>query len=91
MLRKLPLVAAVLILVLQGGALAKNANLTGKCVCRVGNNPTIYSETECVKISHDDCTAVKVACVNANAAACTAAGGTISQSTARCTGYDKKC
>ncbi|WP_315737755.1 MULTISPECIES: hypothetical protein [unclassified Bradyrhizobium] len=66
-------------------AFAAKAELTGMCVCKKGGSVlSTYSETQCVKNDHAGCTSVKVACVNANAAACRTAGGTISQSTKTC-------
>lgn len=66
-------------------AFAAKADVTGMCVCKKGSSVlNTYSETLCVKNDHAGCTSVKVACVNANAAACTAAGGKISQSTNKC-------
>ncbi|NPV21469.1 hypothetical protein HL668_11360 [Bradyrhizobium sp. 81013] len=66
-------------------AFAAKAEVTGMCVCKKGGNVlSTYSETLCVKNDHAGCTSAKVACVNANAAACRLAGGTISQSTKTC-------
>jgi hypothetical protein len=66
-------------------AFAAKAEVTGMCVCKKGGSVlNTYSETLCVKNDHAGCTSAKVACVNANAAACRTAGGTISQSTKTC-------
>ncbi|MGJ4953196.1 hypothetical protein [Bradyrhizobium sp. HKCCYLS20291] len=66
-------------------AVAAKADVTGMCVCKKGGSVlNTYSATQCVKNDHAGCTSVKVACVNANAAACRMAGGTISQSTKKC-------
>ncbi|UFZ05408.1 hypothetical protein LQG66_03575 [Bradyrhizobium ontarionense] len=68
-----------------GSAFAAKADVTGMCVCKKGSNVlNTYSETQCVKNDHAGCTSVKVACVNAYATTCSTAGGTISQSTKKC-------
>ncbi|WP_315800181.1 hypothetical protein [Bradyrhizobium sp. SZCCHNS3002] len=66
-------------------AFAAKAEVTGMCVCKKGASTIeTYSETICVKNDHAGCTSAKVACVNAYAATCSGKGGTISQSTNKC-------
>ena len=63
-----------------------NNCVEGKAVCRKGNSVLdTYSATVCGPNQHDTCTEAKVKAVNNNAQACRDLGGTITQSTARCT------
>ena len=74
------------------GTLAAKRDLVGACACKKGKSVlSSYSAKVCVQNDHAGCTTAKVRCVNENVAACDGQGGTVSQSTAPCTGYNDKC
>jgi hypothetical protein len=78
--------AAILMLIMQTASFSRDVNIEGSCVCKSGASVKFTaSETICKANTHDNCTAAKVACVNAYAADCTSQSGTISQSGKACT------